>query len=167
MDATTRAMLNDAEQELLRETTKAKLAKLDEDALIDLHTRIRRARTKYVTMHRRRGAKQVQKDRSRVRSSRAITPTAVKAEVFEEALGKVSEQLAKVAADAAETLKQERLAAAAAVKGAPQGKQRPSGSKASKKASTRSRSQTPIDKKRAASTRSATGRSQARRDAKR
>ena len=40
------SMLNDAEQELVREIEPERLNALDEDGLLDLHTRIRRARTK-------------------------------------------------------------------------------------------------------------------------
>lgn len=166
MDAKTRAMLNESEQALLREITKAKLAKLDEDALIDLHTRVRRARTKYVKMHRRGGAAQVRKDGSRTRAAGKVSKTAVKAEVFEEALGLVSAQLAKVAAKAAEALKNERLAAASKGKGRAGSKTAGTG-KATKGGAPRSRTRTPIDKKRAASARGAKKRSQAKRDAKR
>lgn len=179
MDAKTRSMLTDSEQALLRETTKTALAKLDEDALIDLHTRVRRARTKYVKLHRRRGAKQVRDDRSRTRAAGSVSRTAVKAEVFEEALGLVSARLAKVAADAAETLKNERLAAAAKGKGTP-ARSKSTGAKAAKaskssgkgrsggaSSTARARSPRPIDEKRNASQRSAKKRAQARRDAKR
>jgi hypothetical protein len=164
-------MLNDAEQELLRETTKSKLAKLDEDALILLHTRIRRARTKYVKLHRRRGASQVRHDRSRTRAAESIRRTAIKAEAFEEALGLVSARLAKVAADAAEAIKQERLAAAAKMpSGKPaqrRGTRAAGGRGGATATAARARSRQPIEKKRAASARSAKKRAQARRDAKR
>jgi len=171
MDAKTRAMLNDSEQELLRETTKAKLVKLDEDALIELHSRVRRARSKYVKLHRRQGAGQVQKDRSRTRAAGTASRSAVKAEAFEEALGRVSARLAKVASDAAETLKQERLAAAARAKGKGRaerstGRSKKAGAKASGKPK-RARSRRPIEEKRNASGRGTKRRVQARRDAKR
>lgn len=175
MDAKTRSMLSDSEQALLRETNKTALAKLDEDALIDLHTRVRRARTKYVKLHRRRGASQVRKDRSRTRADASVSRTAVKAEAFEEALGRVSGRLASVAADAAEALKNERLAAAAKVKStgkssAAKSSKGSGGSRAKKPASSaakRSRTRRPIDEKRNASARSSKKRAQARRDAKR
>ena len=40
MDVMTRSMLTGAERDLLRATSDGKLAKLDEDELIDLHTRV-------------------------------------------------------------------------------------------------------------------------------
>lgn len=161
-------MLNEAEQSLLREVTKQKLAKLDEDELIDLHTRVRRARSKYVKMHRRRGAAQVRKDSSRTRASGAVSTTAVKAEAFEEALGLVSAQLAKVAAEAAEALKQERLAAARGEGRSATRATRTAGTvKSGTAGEPRARRRAPIDKKRASSTRGAQQRSQARRDSKR
>jgi hypothetical protein len=164
MDPTTRAMLNEAEQALLRETDERDLVKLDEDELIELHRRIRRARTKYVKLHRRRGAAQVRKDRSRTRARGAVRKTAIKAEAFEEALAVVSARLATLAAEAAETLKQERLAAARGrtKKGKPTpGKGKP---KAGKGAPARKRS--PIEKKRKASDCAAKRRSEAKRAAR-
>jgi hypothetical protein len=171
MDAKTRAMLSDAEQQLLRDTTKAKLAKLDEDALIELHSRVRRARTKYVKQHRRLGAGQVRKDRSRTRAAGSASRAAVKAEAFEEALGLVSARLAKVASDAAEALRKERLAAAARVKGkgsTSRSSVRPKDkSGKAKEGPARARSRRPVEEKRNASARGAKRQAQARRDAKR
>jgi hypothetical protein len=167
MDAKTRAMLNDAEQELLRETTRAKLAKLDEDELIDLHTRVRRARTKYVRLHRRRGAQQVASDRSRHRAAASTHRTTVKAEAFEDALAAVSSQLAKVAAKSAEALKRERLAAASTARPA-RGRQKPTprSGKVEGGASPRARTREPVEKKRAASERARKQRVEARRAAR-
>lgn len=167
MDPKTRAMLNEAEQALLRETDERDLAKLDEDELIELHRRIRRARTKYVKLHRRRGAAQVRKDRSRTRAGKAVRKTAIKAEAFEEALAVVSARLAKVAADAAEALKQERLAAAR--KGTKRKrKPTPGQGKVEGKGGDgrRARRRSPIEEKRTASDRAAKRRSQAKRAAK-
>ena len=48
MNASLLAVLNDAERLLVAETGRAELAALDEDAAIELETRIRRARNKYV-----------------------------------------------------------------------------------------------------------------------
>src|SRR5689334_1401677 len=50
------ALLNslaEAELLLIRETERDQLADLDEDALVELHTRVRRARNKYVKLYRR------------------------------------------------------------------------------------------------------------------
>jgi hypothetical protein len=53
MNASLLAVLNDAERLLVAETERAQLAVLDEDAAIELETRIRRARNKYVSQYRR------------------------------------------------------------------------------------------------------------------
>jgi hypothetical protein len=45
--------LTDAERMLVAETERDALKGLDEDELLDLHQRIRRARTKYVKNYRR------------------------------------------------------------------------------------------------------------------
>ena len=58
MNASLLAMLNDAEQELVRAAEPAALDELDEDALADLHDRVRRARSKYTKLYRRRAAQQ-------------------------------------------------------------------------------------------------------------
>ena len=52
----TKAVLNsmtDAERRLVAETEPAAVASLDEDELLELHSRIRRARSKYVKNYRR------------------------------------------------------------------------------------------------------------------
>lgn len=51
--------LSESEYVLVRETKKSQMAGLDEDGLIDLHSRIRRARNKHVTLYRRAGAEKV------------------------------------------------------------------------------------------------------------
>jgi hypothetical protein len=53
MNAALLAVLNDAERLLVAETGRAELAALDEDAAIELETRIRRARNKYAGQYRR------------------------------------------------------------------------------------------------------------------
>lgn len=104
--------LSEDEFVLVRETKKAQMADLDEDALIDLHSRIRRARNKYVKLYRRTGAEKVDKKKSRATGRSANQRNAAKVEVFEEALARVSRRLGAVARQSAETLKQERLALA-------------------------------------------------------
>ena len=116
MNASLLAMLNDAEQELVRATEPAALDLLDEDELADLHDRVRRARSKYTKLYRRRAAQQVGADASRGRASAVNRKAAAKAEVFEEILSVVGGRLAADAKQAAAELKAERLAAARAVK---------------------------------------------------
>jgi hypothetical protein len=106
------AMLNEAEQELVREAEPDRLAGLDEDELLDLHTRVRRARTKYTKLYRRRAGARVSADASRGRASAANARTRQKAEIFEDVLATVSRRLAVVAKQSAAELKAERLAAA-------------------------------------------------------
>ena len=104
MDAQLRSMLNETEQALLRAVQPRELKRLDEDALTELHDRIRRARNKYSKLYRRRASDRVASDRSRGRASAANAKAARKAEGFEDALAKVSERLAQVAAAAAEEM---------------------------------------------------------------
>src|SRR5690348_14480540 len=106
------AMLNESEKALLRQVESSSLANLDEDELIDLHTRVRRARTKYAVLYRRRASAQVKKDAGRVKAHAQHARTAVKAEAFEDALAKVSRALAKAARANAAALRAERLATA-------------------------------------------------------
>jgi hypothetical protein len=164
------AMMNDTEQALVRETTKEQLAKLDEDALIALHTRVRRARDKYSKNYRRQAAGQVVADSARGGASAKNQRTRAKAEVFEQVLADVSRQLAVVARRSAAELRTERLAAARASSGrssapARQAKPKPASAPAPKR-NTRAQSKTPIDNKRTASTRATGARRQAKRDSR-
>ena len=110
-----RAVLNsmtNAEQRLVAETSKAALADLDEEELLDLHARIRRARSKYVTIYRRSAAGAVVKRGGRGFSYPKNQRDRDKAEVFEIALAAVSKQVGVLAARAAAELRESRLAAA-------------------------------------------------------
>jgi hypothetical protein len=164
MNNATWAMLNETEQGLLREAEPAAAAQLDEDALLDLHDRIRRARNKYSKLYRRRAQGQVVKDASRGRAHSAHARTAAKAEVFEDALARVSRLLAKAAKASAESLKAERLAAAKPSSGRPPKKS--AAKSRAKKAPARKQQRTPIAKRAAASSRAATRRKQAARAAR-
>jgi len=113
--AINRAVLNsmtNAEQRLVAETSKAALAELDEEELLDLHARIRRARSKYVTLYRRSAAGAVVKRGGRGFSFPKNQRDRDKAEVFETALAAVSKQVGVLAARAAAELRESRLAAA-------------------------------------------------------
>ena len=59
MNATLLAALTPDERFLVAQTEKEALAELDEDAVLDLHQRIRRARNKYVGQYRRGAAARV------------------------------------------------------------------------------------------------------------
>lgn len=165
MDAQLTSMLNETEQALLRAAEPRELNRLDEDELAALHDRIRRARNKYSKLYRRRASERVTSDRSRGRASAANAKAARKAEGFEDALARVSQKLAQVAAAAAEELKAERLAAARRTPG-PAAKPtastttRPTATNPSKRGASRS----PASEKKRASTKAANKRNQAARD---
>jgi hypothetical protein len=159
------SMLNAAEQELLREIQPAKLRKLDEDELVAVHQRVRRARDKYAKNYRRGAARQVGKDRSRGKASATWSKTARKAEAFEDALARVSARLAKVAQDSADALKAERLAAARRTKKAPARKAAAGKGKASA-SSTKAKRRTGASKRSAAQARAANKRHQAKKASK-
>jgi hypothetical protein len=170
MTPTLLSMLNDAEQQLVRDAEPDRLRGLDEDELIDLHTRVRRARTKYVRLHRRRGATQVKADASRTRARAATARTAAKAEVFEELLADVSRQLSRLAKESAAALKADRLEEARRGRGHVPMIPTRGAAMATPRTPTRARTSrtparsTPIGKKKSASTRSATRRDQTRAD---
>lgn len=95
------------------------MGELDEDALLDLHGRVRRARTKYVKLYRRQASARVGDTGGRGAARPMNRRNADKAEVFEIALARVSKQVDVVARRAAAQLKSERLAAARAAKSPP------------------------------------------------
>src|SRR5947209_2469531 len=114
--------LRDDELDLLRETEAARMADLDEDDLLALHTRVRRARTKYVKLYRRQAGTRVEDLGGRGFARPKNRRNFDKAEIFEEALAGVSKRLGVVARQAAAELKAGRLAAARATSpGAPTG----------------------------------------------
>ena len=105
--------LTETELSLVREVEPDRLAGLDEDALIELHTRIRRARNKYVKVYRRRAAAEIADAGGRGKAHARNTRNRAKAEVFENLLARVSEQLAAAAHASAKELESERLSEAA------------------------------------------------------
>ena len=112
MDAATRAVLNEAETLLIEETSREALAALDEDAAIELETRIRRARGKYVSQYRRAASARVAEHGGRGRARPENARAAQKAEAFERALSRVSRRVAVLSAQSAAELRAERLALA-------------------------------------------------------
>jgi len=158
--------LTQAEQGLVRETQREQMAGLDEDALVDLHTRVRRARDKYVKLYRRQSATRVTTVGGRGKAFEKGTRDRGKAEVFEDALARVSRRLAAAARESAQALKAERLAEARAARTTTP----PKASQASPPlpASQRPRRgpRTPDRVKRHATTRAAGARRQARRDSR-
>jgi hypothetical protein len=116
MNASLLAVLNDAERLMVAETGRAELAALDEDAAIELETRIRRARNKYVGQYRRAASTAVAEHGGRGKARPENRRAAMKAEAFEEALSRVSRRVAALARQAAAELRAQRLAAARAAK---------------------------------------------------
>jgi hypothetical protein len=104
--------LTEAELGIARSTEPEALAELDEDALLELHDRVRRARKKYLGQYRRQAAARVEDVGGRGKAYAQNQRARDKAEVFETALARVSTALAKAARRAAAELKAERLAAA-------------------------------------------------------
>jgi hypothetical protein len=166
MNNATWAMLNESEKALLRQAEGAALADLDEDELIDVHIRVRRARNKYTTLYRRRASAQVKKDADRAKAHAQHARTAVKAEAFEDALARVSRALAKAARARAAELRAERLATAKKQPRSP--RRQPTRTTRAKTASgtPRSAARTPIGERTTASARSRTRRVEAKRDAR-
>lgn len=156
--------VTEAERLLLAETEAKALAGLDEDGLIALHERVRRARTKHVTQHRRQAARAVEAKGARGKAN-LDRRSASKAELFEEALARVSRALGAAAAASAKQLKAERIAAARGERPAAARSAGPAPSKAPAPR-TSARSRPPVEKKTAAATRASGRRSQARRDAR-
>ena len=110
-----RAVLNsmtEAEQRLVAETAREAMSDLDEEELLDLHARIRRARSKYVSKYRRAASGAVVKRGGRGFSYPKNQRDRDKAEVFETALASVSRQVGVRATRAAAELRASRLAAA-------------------------------------------------------
>ena len=106
------ASLGDSEYRLVAETEKPQLSALDEDDLLDLHGRVRRARNKYTGIYRRNAAERVGDTAARGEAYAQNQRDRDRAEVFEDALARVSRQIAVVARQAALEFRAERLEAA-------------------------------------------------------
>ncbi|TYK46362.1 hypothetical protein [Actinomadura decatromicini] len=159
--------LNEDEKALVRETGSGELADLEEDGLVDLHTRIRRARDKYAKLYRRTASTRVAEHGGRGKARPKNLRNAQKAEVFEDALARVSWYLARAARRSASALKAERVAAAQPDRRHP----RPAAPAAPRKRSRttarlRPTGADPARSRREAATRAKGARRQARRDAR-
>lgn len=148
----------------MREVEDERMALLDEDELIDLHRRVRRARNKHAKNYRRKAAERVAEAGARGTARPRNRKSAARAEAFEEALAQVSARLAVVAHEAAEELRRERLAQARA--GRSSGPDTVAGEDAAAPTGTaRAHDVRPGDLKRRASFAAEGARQQARRDA--
>lgn len=140
--------MGQSEQELVLSTGRDELLRLDEDGLLDLHARVRRARNKYSGVYRRQASARVSEYGGRGLARPKNQRNAQLAEVFEDALARVSRQLAVVARRTAAELKAERIAAARNQRATPAStaarkKTAPPKKKAAAKAMTSQRSTTP------------------------
>ncbi|MEV6284019.1 hypothetical protein [Kribbella sp. NPDC051770] len=108
--------LSGVERQLMDETESEALQKLDEDELLELHQRVRRARTKHVKNYRRAAGAAVVPAGGRGMAYPANQRDRDKAELFEGALARVSREVAAAASRASMELRSERLAAARAGK---------------------------------------------------
>ncbi len=100
------------EQTLLVSTEPARLEKLSEDELADLVTLVRRGRNKYRDLDIRQSRKAIKESGRRSVSSTSNSRTLRKAEIFEDALSRVSRFLSRAARARANELKDARIAAA-------------------------------------------------------
>ena len=114
MNKTVLAALNDAERQLVAETERPALDRLDEDETLALHVRVRSARNKYVGQYRRTARARVAELGGRGVAAPKNRRATLKAEAFEEALARVSRRLSALASRSAAELRTERLAAARA-----------------------------------------------------
>ena len=159
--------LTEKERGLIAETEGEALTGLDEDSLLELHGRIRRARTKYVKLYRRLASAGVAEHGGRGFSYPKNQRDRNKAELFELALARVSKRVEVVAKQAAAELRAERLAAARAGRGSgPGSAPGPATDPVSKGAPRRRPAKTTGGMKKDASTRAMGARRQAKRDSR-
>ncbi len=174
--------LSEKDTVLFLETKRKNLETLDEEALVDLHDRVRRARNKHSKNYRRGAAERVVATGTRGGAGKANRRNRDRAEAFEDALARVSTRLATVARRSATALRVERLTAAANVGGDPRGRRAKGQGSAGKGSAGKGsagkgknrkgpadrnadrRPRTPAREKRAASSAAAGARRQAKRD---
>lgn len=166
-------VLSEKDKQLVLDTEVRALRKLDEEALLALHARVRRARNKHTKLYRQGAAGKVQAKGARANASKAHARDRARAEVLEEALARVSRRLAAVAHTTAEELKATRVAAARKQAKAKRAAKEQAKAKARKaaakkkptpKAAPRKSKQTPVAKKARAGSKASGKRRQAKRD---
>src|SRR5215469_5605075 len=116
MDESLRSVLTESERLLIDETESDALTMLDEDGAIELETRIRRARNKYVGQYRRSASAAVAEHGGRGRARPENTRALTKAEAFERSLSQVSHRVSMLANKSAAELRRKRLATAKTAK---------------------------------------------------
>ena len=164
MNPTELSLFSDKEQTLLVATEPKRLKEMSEDQLDELLTLVRRARTKYTKLYRRQSSTSVQSAGKRSASGSSNQRTLRKAEIFEDALARVSRALSAAARAQRDALKAERIAMARGESGAPSRTgSRPASTSASAQTGKRGGH---VTKRRAASTTAKGARNQARRDSR-
>jgi hypothetical protein len=159
--------LTAAEQTLILDTEAPRLLEFDEEQLIALHDRVRKQRAKAVSQYRRGASARVDAKGARGKQRLGGPPRdALKAEVWEDALGRVSARLAKLAKQSAKALRDERIAAARNQRATPSTPAATKQAAATSPAAGRARRRTPAETKRQSSMQAAGKRRQAARDAK-
>jgi hypothetical protein len=172
------SLFSEKEQTILVATETARIAKMSEDELGDLLMLVRRARNKYSTLHRRQATASIDAAHKRAAAASSNTRTLRKAEIFEDALARVSASLASAARASRDELKKERLAAArgqkatmsakASTKGPAKGSAKTSGQPKGMARTTRTGSGSGgkghVTDRRAGAARATNARSQAKRD---
>ena len=85
--------LTKQENSLIDESEPRALARMDEESLKELQSRLRRARDKHFSLLRRKGAARVEAEGSRGAAQPANERSNEKVEIFDEALARVSQRL--------------------------------------------------------------------------
>jgi len=98
--------LSEDERVLVMQTERGRLVELDEDELVELHTRVRRARNKYVKIYRRQAGTRVTEQGGRGNARPKNRRNSDRAEVFEFALARVSRRLGAEARRSATALRE-------------------------------------------------------------
>ncbi len=158
--------LSEREARVLAETEREALTTLGEDELLSLHERARRARNKYTKLYRRRASARVGPSGGRGHAHAKNQRNRDKAELFELALARVSRQVEVVAQQAADELRETRIAAARARPGGPEHRGGPAVAEARGSDTRRKHRKTTGGLKRDASTRATGARRQATRDSR-
>lgn len=157
-------VLSRSELDLIREIEPDRMAGLDEDDLIALHKRVRRARNKHTTNYRRKAAAHVGEEAARGAAHPRGAKSRLRAEAFEVALAQVSDALATRAKAEAEALRSARLAAAQSGRGTGPAASGSGTGAVSGEGRTRTHEKTTGGVKRDASSRAQGSRRQAKRD---
>lgn len=164
MNAATLRSLTAAEQALMTDTERPRLLEHDEEALLGVFERVRKQRAKALSQYRRGASARVEAKGARgAQRVAGAHRDALKAELWEDALARVSRQLAVQAKASATALKRERLASARGDERA--GRPTPAAPRVTTaKATKRVDPPSPIERKVAASSKSSGKRRQAARD---